>query len=186
MSEAYLIVPGIGNSDELHWQSLWEKKYDNFSRVQQQNWTNPYCFDWVNEIEKNVLQLSGKQIFVVAHSLGCLAVVHWANQTKLKIAGALLVAPPDIELLQMKNLARGFSPVPFSKLPFKSILVASTNDDYANISKAWQYAKFWDSEFLNIGNKGHINSNSGIGDWPDGYNLLKQLITVNNYQLTEK
>ena len=182
MSEAYLIVPGLGNSGELHWQSIWEKKYENFYRVQQQEWTNPNCQDWVNTIEQHVAQLSDKQIFIVAHSLGCIASVHWAQQTKRKIAGALLVAPPDIDIIQTKDLARGFNPVPFRKLPFQSILVASTNDEFANISRAWQYARFWGSQFVNIGNKGHINAESGFGDWTEGYKLLTQL--VNSKQLS--
>ena len=183
MSEAYLIVPGIGNSGELHWQSLWEKKYNNFFRVQQNQWTNPFCADWVKAIEQHIAQLEGKQIFIVAHSLGCLAVVHWAHQTSYKIAGALLVAPPDLEILQDKELSRGFAPVPFKKLPFESILVASANDEYANISKSWQYAKFWNSQFINIGNKGHINAESGFGDWTEGYKLLNQLVETHQLSI---
>ena len=183
MSEAFLIVPGLGDSDERHWQSLWEKKFKNFHKVHQQEWTNPYCTDWVNTIEQKVTQLSGKQIFLIAHSLGCIAVAHWAFQTNHKIAGALLVAPPDVGLLQIKNFSKGFAPVPLRRLPFESILVASSNDKYANISKAWQYAKFWNSLFVNVGNKGHINSESGIGDWPEGYNLLNQLVNSKQFSI---
>ena len=173
MSKVYLIIPGLGNSDECHWQSLWAKKGGEFERVEQREWVAPVCTDWVETIEAHVTELTGKEVVLVAHSLGCLAVAHWASKTKLQISGALLVAPPDMERVRTNHSAKGFEALPLDKLPFKSLLVASANDEYANISKAWSYAQYWGSEFVNVGNKGHINSNSNLGEWLEGQQLLQ-------------
>ncbi len=51
METIYLIIPGLGNSDENHWQSLWEKKYNNFKRIQQVEWFSPVRTDWVKTID---------------------------------------------------------------------------------------------------------------------------------------
>ena len=172
----FLVIPGLGGSGTEHWQSLWESKYENFQRIEQTNWNYPVCSQWIENIEKAVASNSSKNIFFVAHSLGCIAVANWAAQSKYKVVGALLVAPPDLEIIQLQNVVVGFNPVQLRQLLFQSILVASSNDKFANISKAWQYARFWGSQFVNIGNKGHINAESGFGDWPDGFKLLNQLV----------
>jgi uncharacterized protein len=171
-----LIVPGLNNSDEFHWQTLWEKSSPNFIRVQQENWNTPVCSDWVNNIEKTVFKYSRKKIFIVAHSLGCLATVHWAGKTNQKIAGALIVAPPDIENPLLKGIIKGFGPIPNRPLPFNSLLVASSDDEYIDIEKASLYSKYWGSRFINVGSKGHINTKSGIGVWGQGLHFLFSLI----------
>ncbi len=175
-NNVFLIIPGVGNSDELHWQTLWEGEFDNFIRIQQNDWTNPISSDWVKNIEEAVTRNSNKQIYLVAHSLGCIAVAQWANKTNQNIAGALLVAPPDIEKPDLRGIFSSFSPVPKMELPFQSIVVASKNDEYASIYKAWQYAKWWGSEFINVGKKGHINSKSRIGFWPEGLSYINLLL----------
>ena len=179
METAFLIVPGLANSGEQHWQSLWEKKYKNFYRVQQKQWDNPFSGDWIQTIEKHVQLLQDKQLFIVAHSLGCITVAHWAQQTKLHVNGAFFVAPPDINLIQKYDLAKGFTSVPHSKLPFASVLLASTNDNYSRIEVAEQYASYWNSTFINVGAKGHINADSGFGEWPEGFQMLNQFVEAN-------
>lgn len=169
-----LIQPGLGNSGEFHWQTLWQSMFPFSKRIKQKNWFNPEASDWVSEIEKSVARSSGK-VFIVAHSLGCLAVVHWALKTKLNIAGALLVAPPDADLLEKNQMASGFNPLPQLRLPFKSIVVASSNDPYANPGVAQGYASTWGSWYINIGEKGHINAESGLGFWPEGLKILHTL-----------
>lgn len=174
-STSILILPGIGNSDEFHWQTLWESLFPFASRIKQKNWNKPLCADWVLEIEKAVSKTHADKVYLVAHSLGCLAVVNWALKTRLNIAGALLVAPPDSEIVAQKTAASGFSPLPELKLPFKSILVASTNDPYAPSEVSKKYAETWRSWYINIGDKGHINTTSNIGFWPEGLKILHSL-----------
>jgi serine hydrolase len=122
-----LIVPGIGNSDQDHWQTLWEAANPECIRVQQRDWKNPVCQEWVSGLEQAVAQI-GESPVLVAHSLGCLCVAHWAERTSLTIKGALLVAPPNPEDGGFPSEAIGFSPVPLGLFGYPSIVVASSND----------------------------------------------------------
>ncbi len=175
MEYQILIAPGYGNSGKGHWQTYWEEKNKDFVRIVQNDWFRPDADDWAETIEKFVLK-SGKEVVVVAHSLACLALAHWAKKTSLSIRGALLVAPPNAHIDKLKSVVSGFTPIPLQRLPFKSVVVASSDDEYNSIDIALNFAEKWGSEFVNVGNKGHINANSGIGDWKEGQFYLKSLL----------
>jgi hypothetical protein len=169
-----LILPGIGNSDHAHWQTLWESANSTFVRVQQRDWNSPVCHEWVNALEHAVAEM-GESPVLVAHSLGCLCVAHWAARTTLKVKGALLVALPDPEEAGFPSEAKGFSPVPLRSFGFPSIVVASSNDPYGSLGFARSCSLAWGSRFVNIGPVGHINSESGLGNWPEGLTLYQEL-----------
>lgn len=171
-----LILPGIGNSDECHWQSLWEKTGHPFQRITQDDWHHPDCTRWQQNLEQAVLKL-GPNTLLIAHSLSCLLVAHWAAQTQLRIAGALLVAPPDALSPVFPKAAVSFANAPLNRFNFASTLIASENDPYADIEYARHCANSWGAEFVNLGPAGHINSASGFGPWPQGELLLEQLIS---------
>lgn len=65
--------------------------------------------------------------------------------------------------------------MPLNRLPFPSIVVASSDDPYVTLERAEEFARAWGSEFVNIGPGGHLNSASGLGDWPVGFALLERL-----------
>lgn len=176
MATQILIAPGYGNSGEGHWQTHWQKEHADFIRVEQKNWFQPVADDWAETIEQYVRNATG-EVVVVAHSLGCLALAHWAQKTKFSIKAALLVAPPDADDAKLRSVVRGFSPLPLAKLPFKSIVLASTNDEYNPIERAELFARSWGSDFVNVGEKGHINALSGLGDWPEGKHYLYELLS---------
>jgi predicted alpha/beta hydrolase family esterase len=50
--------------------------------------------------------------------------------------------------------------------------VASSNDPYGTLDHARRRAAQWGAGFIELGALGHINGSSGLGDWPDGLNLL--------------
>jgi uncharacterized protein len=176
MKTIYLIVPGVTNSSSQHWQSLWEKKFpDKFRRIEQVNWDTPVCDDWIETIEAEVQKESPENVVLVAHSLGCTAVAHWARKFGTKIKGAFLVAPSDCEAETYNFDTKGFTPIPLDKLPFPSLVIASTNDEYVSFERAEQFADDWGSELINVGAKNHINANAGFGDWHEGLELLKKL-----------
>ena len=114
--------------------------------------------------------------------MGCHTVARWAAQSDRHIAGALLVAPPNVEKLETDGRVTGYANRTAIKLPFNSILIASSNDVYASTETAKAYANEWGSYYLNIGEAGHINSNSGIGQWEDGLRFLHFLQTQNSHQ----
>lgn len=174
MSMHFLTVPGLASSGPQHWQTIWEEQYpDRFNRVQQANWDWPVKEDWVAQLQKQTSELTGPTI-LVAHSLGCITVAHWAQEFSSElIKGALLVAPADAELSKRLSFVVGFTPIPVRTIPFKTIVVASTNDIYATIGRSKVFAANWGSDFVNVGKKGHINAVSGLEDWIDGKKILE-------------
>jgi predicted alpha/beta hydrolase family esterase len=175
MDTKILLAPGFGNSGEGHWQTYWQNEHADYIRVEQSDWYRPVADEWADSLERYVRETSG-EVVVVAHSLGCLALAHWAQRTNLPIKGALMVAPPDINNEKLKGVVQGFPSLPMTKLPFKSIVVASTDDEYNPIERAHQFAQGWGSEFVNVGSLGHINAQSGIGNWPEGMHYLNRLL----------
>ena len=115
MHTTFLIIPGYGNSGPEHWQSLWQQQDARFRRVEQRDWWSPQCSEWVAALERAVTA-SGPDTVLVAHSLGCGLVAHWAAQTRQRIRAAMLVAPPDPEGPAAELNIQGFVPVPDPKL----------------------------------------------------------------------
>jgi uncharacterized protein len=176
MKTIYLIIPGLGNSGPQHWQTLWENEFpDKFTRIQQSNWDSPTCSDWIENIEKEVRKHQVENVVLIAHSLGCTAIAHWAKRFQTKIKGAFLVAPSDCEAETYTFDTKGFQPIPLEKLPFKSLVIASANDFYVSFERAEFFAKSWGSELVNVGAKEHINADAGFGDWQQGLDFLKKL-----------
>lgn len=82
---------GFGSSGVEHWQSLWEAANPQFKRVNQRDWEHPVCEEWVEALEKAVKE-AGSEVIIVAHSLACLVVAHFASKSHRRIKAALLVA----------------------------------------------------------------------------------------------
>lgn len=170
-----LILPGLGNSGPQHWQTLWEQIYPHCRRVIQRDWDRPRREDWVSALDAALPACPAPPV-LVAHSLACLLVAHWAGRFAKPIKGALLVAVPDPDSPNFPPQARGFSPLPLLPFAFPSIVVASTDDPFSSRSHAKHCASAWRSEFVEISHAGHINADSGLGAWKDGYALLQKLL----------
>jgi uncharacterized protein len=167
-----IIVPGWKNSGDGHWQSLWAESIDGAVRVKQDNWTSPTRAAWVDRIAQTILEQE-RDVVLVAHSLGCIATTFLPTEVCHRVQGALLVAPADPE---RRAPLVDFSPAPYQPLPYRSVLVASSNDPYCSVRTAGAYARAWGSEFVRLQNAGHINTESGFGDWPLGLALLQSLV----------
>jgi predicted alpha/beta hydrolase family esterase len=174
MSSPALILPGIGNSGPLHWQTLWEQAHPDFQRVQQRDWDNPVCDEWVAALEA-AAKRAGPQVVLVAHSLACLTIAHWAAGPHAPVAGALLVAVPDRHGPNWPVQIFGFADTPLQQFSFPSTVVISTDDPYSSVEHAELLARKWGSRIVYIGNRGHINADSGLDNWEEGYELFEQL-----------
>jgi len=174
---AVLILPGWQNSGPLHWQSRWEAAH-GFQRVEQHDWQRPLRGDWTARLEEVLLGLDQPAV-LVAHSLGCLLVAAWAAHSRNThlVKGALLVAPGDVEREALRPVLASWSPVPLQRLPFASALVGSRNDPYCSAERARQFADAWGSRWVDAGERGHLNADSALGDWPEGLALLQTLRT---------
>ncbi|MBS1507805.1 MAG: alpha/beta hydrolase [Bacteroidetes bacterium] len=171
----YLIVPGLGNSGPEHWQTYFENSGDNFYRIEQEEWEAPTCEEWIATIDRKVLDFDLSTVVLIGHSLGCATIAHWSKKYKRQIKGALLVAPSDLEAAHYTFPAKGFAPIPLEKINFKTIVVASTDDVWVSLARARFFADSWGSEFINIGNAGHINVASGHTNWDEGLKILERL-----------
>jgi predicted alpha/beta hydrolase family esterase len=173
-----LTIPGLDNSGPVHWQSLWEHKFSNCERIELGDWANPDKDRWVRQIANHISGESAP-ILIAAHSLGCHAFSYWyANapaSDRAKIAGALLVAPPDLGKLSKLSRVTGFGQVASFTSSAPMIVVGSDNDPYAQTAHVWRLSRQWDARFENAGSFGHINAESQIGDWPYGQYLLASL-----------
>jgi len=168
-----LVLPGHGNSGPQHWQTIWELRHPEWRRVDLGHWYSPVCNEWVHALEVAV-QACPAPPLLVAHSLACLLVAHWARRSSLVLKGAFLVAVPDPQSQSFPSLASGFAPVPMEPLAFRSLVVSSANDPFGSLAHARYCAAAWGSGFADVGEAGHINADSGHGAWEEGYALLKQ------------
>jgi uncharacterized protein len=171
---AIFLLPGLYNSGPQHWQTHWEAEY-GFMRIEQKDWETPVCEDWINTIDVEIARQNLSNVILIGHSLACCTIVHWANKFHRKIKGALLVGPSDVDAPSYPPGTTGFKPMPLNNLPFPSIVIASSNDEYVSMERARHFAYCWGSELHNIGDYGHINSSSNLGLWPEGYMLLEKI-----------
>jgi len=171
-----LLLPGWQNSDAAHWQSRWEALYGD-RRVDQHDWMHPLRGDWSARLEEEVLASAGP-VALVAHSLGCILVAAWAAHSRHteKVRCALLVAPGDLERDDLRQMIPGWSPILRRRLPFPTMLVAASDDPYCDAARARGMASDWGARFIDRGPGGHLNGESGLGDWPEGRALLNDLL----------
>jgi uncharacterized protein len=168
----FINLPGIGGSGEDHWQSYWENADSRFSRFQPEDWDAPELDAWRGALDSAVDRASGPAV-LVAHSLACLLVAHWAPRPTSKIAGAFLVSVPDPAAPPFPSAARSFSDVPEAPLPFPTLILSSNNDPYGGVEYAQRRAAQWRAELIEVGPLGHVNAASGLADWAQGRSLLK-------------
>ena len=166
-----LVVPGLHGSGPGHWQSRWERLYPGFERVHQDHWDQPDLPRWSQRLGQ-VLAQSSQPVVLVAHSFGCLTAVHRAAalaQDISPIVGALLVAPADPDKFDVSAAVR-------YRLPFPAVVVGSRDDPWMSAPRARKWADQWGARFVDAGALGHINADSGLGDWVEGQQLLLDLM----------
>ena len=171
-----LMIPGWMNSGPDHWQSLWEAAHPTCRRVHQRDWDLPTVADWVAGLD-DAIRAAPTPPVLVAHSLGCITVAHWAaGHSGAKAAAAFLVAPADVEQADTPAPLRRFAPIPLRPLPFPTMVVASRDDPYATFDRAEVLARAWGADLVDAGMAGHLNTVAGFGQWPAGEELLRGLL----------
>ncbi|WP_404191927.1 RBBP9/YdeN family alpha/beta hydrolase [Streptomyces tauricus] len=177
---SYVIIPGIDGSDERHWQSLWEKRWGGSAvRIAPASWSRPELSDWFDAVQTAYESVArhDSQVVLVAHSLGCWTAAEWLDRVRPTGVAAFLVAPPNTRATSFPGrAAASFVDVTARPLPCRSLLVAGDDDPYCDPAASAAFARDWQAEPHLVENCGHINSDSGLGDWPVGQELLRTLV----------
>jgi uncharacterized protein len=118
-----------------------------------------------------------RSIVLVAHSLGCHLVAAWAAASRhtSAVRGALLVAAPDVTREDLPPDLYSWRKPVLNPLPFPATCVVSSNDPFGSLAAGHSMAAAWGARCVEAGPLGHINGDSGLGDWPAGHALLAQL-----------
>jgi predicted alpha/beta hydrolase family esterase len=170
-----LIVPGLYDSAPGHWQEIWLHTLPGAAKVEQDDWERPTLGEWVAGLLAAVREHPGAVL--VGHSLGCALIAHLARLNGGRgVAGALLVAPAEVNQSgPVGDRLAGFGPMPLGPLPFPSTVVASRNDPYVAFDRSRQFTRSWGAAFVDAGEVGHINIESGHGPWAEGEAILQDL-----------
>lgn len=163
-----LIVPGLNGSGPQHWQTRWQALHPEFQRLSDPGWARADLERWSAGLRRALRRL-GRPALVVAHSFGCLATVRLLARDPELVAGALLVAPASPARFGLEDGLR----LEFNTRP--TLVIASENDPWLSCSEAFLWSLEWGSQLVVSGRLGHINADSGLGDWPRGLELLREL-----------
>ncbi|MBI3146861.1 MAG: alpha/beta hydrolase [Pseudogulbenkiania sp.] len=170
----FIIQPGWNNSSPEHWQSHWQQRL-GAHRVDNQEWNLPRLEDWRAGLDRAV-DACRRPAVVIAHSLGCITVAHYAQRHPHKLAGALLVAPADVERARAPAALLPFAPLPQQPLPFAARIVASGTDPFCRPLRSARIASLWQAPLAWLLDAGHISVASGHRQWPDGLAELNALL----------
>ncbi|MFZ6771401.1 RBBP9/YdeN family alpha/beta hydrolase [Undibacterium sp. SXout7W] len=172
----FIIQPGWNNSGPDHWQTHWQQALDA-RRVSNHSWDQPQLEDWLRQLDI-LVDASTRPVIVIAHSLGCATVAHYDARYPDKLAGALLVAPADVERPFVPAALQSFAPLPRKALSIPVRMIASTNDPFSTVSRTKRMAQIWQAPPVWLDNAGHINVASGHTQWQSGFTQLDALLNA--------
>ena len=156
-----VIVPGLHGSGAGHWQGWLHGQIAGAVRVEQDAWSAPDLDRWADRIAETVAALGPGPHVIVAHSFGCLASLRATTRhPALAIAHMLLVAPAEPARFDVA------AALPQAPLAIRTCVVASDNDPWMSATDAHAWALRWGSDWINLGNAGHVNVESGYGPFP--------------------
>lgn len=171
-----LILHGWGGSDIPHWQSYLAgelaKDYGTVSFPLLTDRDMPKKDVWVQQV-KEILSDFQPDI-VVCHSLANILWFHLCHEAEIKSVQKLfLVAPPSLTC-KIQELST-FFPVDVPKnIHAKNVtLITSTNDPYMKEDEATALAKSLNVTHIVLKEAGHINADSGFGEWESIVKLVK-------------
>ncbi|WP_297432385.1 alpha/beta hydrolase [Sulfurimonas sp.] len=169
MTKKVLLLHGWGGSDYPHWQS-WlagevAKEYGCVYFLKFSDFDTPKYNVWMQEL-KTALE-GFKPDIVICHSLANTLWFHYCleNSLEKKLQKLYLVAPPSLDC-SIEELSEFFpAKLPATLNAANTLLITSTNDPYMTQDEAQNLQKKLDIETKVLENAGHINADSGFGEW---------------------
>lgn len=181
----FLIVPGMRDHVEEHWQTLLARQLPKSITVPPLEHDKLSRAARVEALNSTLTKIEGP-VVIIAHSAGCITTVHWAvqhAQQARRVQAALLATPADVEnpmptgyptVDQLQS--NGWAPIPRQRLPFKTMVAASRNDPLAQFARIESLAADWKAHLVDLGEVGHLNPAGGYGPWDGAHVLLQQLV----------
>lgn len=169
MAAKILLLHGWGGSDFPHWQSWLAgelvKKYGCVNFLHFSDYDKPKLAVWREELKRALKDFQPD--IVICHSLANILWFHLCNEEELlKVKKLYLVAPPSLKC-KVEELSEFFPlHVPKNLYAEETLLITSTNDPYLSEEEAKILQKDLDVEMKVLQNAGHINADSGFGEWP--------------------
>ncbi|TFF71682.1 alpha/beta hydrolase [Aeromonas taiwanensis] len=163
-----LLVPGLHNSGPDHWQSRWHQQFPQWQRMVGLPWDQPDLTVWSAKLASK-LRSRRSRVHLVAHSFGALTAIAAARLQPDKVSSLLIVAPADPARFGIPDEALAGS------IKVSAQLVASRNDPWMSFERAEYWSRQWQVPLFDAGDVGHINAQSGHGDWCQGLDLLTTL-----------
>jgi hypothetical protein len=175
MNKKVLLLAGWGGSDFPHWQS-WlagelAKNYGKVSFLRFSNFELPDKGTWRDELIQEIDDF--KPDIVICHSIANILWFHICNELSTSynsidvepIEKLYLVVPPSLSC-DIPELS-SFYPcqIPTNLYAKESILITSSNDPYMTQDEANQLQKNLNIPMKILQNAGHINADSGFGEW---------------------
>ncbi len=163
-----LLVPGLHNSGPDHWQSRWHQQFPQWQRMLGLPWDKPDLTVWSAKLASK-LRSRRSRVHLVAHSFGALTAIAAARLQPDKVSSILIVAPADPARFGIPDEVLAGS------IKVSAQLIASRNDPWMSFERAEYWSRQWQVPLFDAGEVGHINAQSGHGEWSQGLNLLNTL-----------
>ncbi|MDV6234389.1 alpha/beta fold hydrolase [Leptospira ellisii] len=147
-------------------------------RIEQDEWEKPDYFQWEAALIRQVRQFTTQipqTAILVGHSLGCLLIAKALEKVRRQISGILLVAPPDPDSPAFPPGLDEFHRLPNHPLSIPGAILYSENDRFANPEFVQKIAFQWGIEAISVGTLGHINSDSKLSDWEQGWEIFSRI-----------
>lgn len=168
MKKRVLLLHGWGGSDAPHWQSYIAaevaRDYGCVSFLKLPNFDLPNRDIWVKKTLRELREF--KADIVICHSLANILWFHMCNSGLLEdVEKLFLVAPPSLKS-KIAELESFFPiEVPKNLHAKETLLICSSNDPYMSLKEAKELQSELGVEMKVLENAGHINSDSGFGEW---------------------
>jgi len=167
LQKRVLILHGLGGSSYPHWQSKLACKiardYGVVSFPLLKNKDNPNLNEWLEQLDSEIKNF--KPNIIVCHSLANTLWFWYATKSSFLVDRLYLVAMPSLNTKE--EVIKSFFPAPLPKsLNAKDVtFVASSNDIWCSLDEVEEIAKRYNAKLKVLPNAGHINVDSGFGDW---------------------
>lgn len=177
MNDKVLILHGWGGSDAPHWQAELAaniaKNYGTVSFPLLDNCHFPSKNRWVKQVKEIVDTF--KPDTVVCHSLANTLWFWLCQEDGVDTVERLfMVSPPSLSTEE--KTIKTFFPCPMpSQLYAKKVqMIVSDNDPWVKMEEAKEIAAHYNISLTTLHNAGHINDESGFGQWELIENLVME------------